>query len=229
VASPHRVLLEIAAFDLASALVAAGAGADRLELCRDAAAGGLTPPMDWVEAAVDTGVPVAVMIRAHADGWTFAPDEHAAMRADAIAAVRAGAAAVVWGALRTDATVDAPALRALVEAVAPVPVVVHRAFDAARDLDEALDALVACGAARVLTSGGAATALDGADRLAALAHRAAGALTILPGGGVRAGTVAGIVRRSGAAEVHSGASAPGTGRVDPAEVRRLRAALDALP
>lgn len=223
------MLLEIAAFDPDSALTAARTGADRVELCRQASAGGLTPPLDWVRSVTDAvDVPVTVMIRPHADGWTFTPAEHAAMREAARQSVAAGAAGVVWGALRADGTIDADALRALVDAVAPHPVTVHRAFDAARDLGEALDAILEAGAARVLTGGGPGRAIDHADRLAALVCQAGDDVIVMPGGGVRAETVAEIVRLSGAQEVHSGASAPGSERVDADEVRRLRAALDAV-
>jgi len=223
------VLLEIAAFDPASALAAAEAGADRIELCRDAAASGLTPPLDWVRHVTEaTRVPVMAMVRAHAAGWSFSDAEHAAMRDDARRVLDAGAAGVVWGALRADGAVDADALQALVEAVAPHPVTFHKAVDAARDLGEAVDTLLACGVRRVLTSGGAPTALAGADRLAALIERVGTEIGVMPGGGVRAANVAEIVRRTGARQVHSGASAPGSDRVDAAEVRRLRAVLDGL-
>ena len=225
IASPTPVL-EIAAFELASALAAAEAGADRVELCRDASAGGLTPPIGWIETVVaQTDVPVVAMIRSHADGWTFADAEHAAMRADAQTAIRAGASGVVWGALQADGTVDADALRQLVEAVTPYPVIFHRAFDAARDLDEALDVLIDCGVTRVLTGGGPGRALDNVDRLAALVQRAGDRITVMPGGGVRAANIAEIFERTGAREGHSGASGAGDGRVDPVEVRNLRAAL----
>ena len=222
-----RVTLEIATFDLESALAAAASGADRIELCRAPEAGGLTPPCDWAESAArQGGVPVVVMVRAHADGWTFTEAEHAAMRRDAQDAVRAGAAGVVWGALRPDGTVDEPALHALTETVAPCEVVFHRAFDAARDLDEALDTLVACGVARVLTGGGAGNAADNLDRLGDLVRRAGAQMTVMPGGGVRASNVAEIVRRTGAREVHAGPRLR-NGRVDPEAVRRLAARLGA--
>ena len=119
-------------------------------------------------------------------------------------------------------------VEALVETAGPSPVIVHRAVDAARDLDEAMDALVACGARRVLTSGGTANVLAGADRLAHLIERLGADLAVMPGGGVRASNVTEVVRRTGAREVHSGASLPGSGHVDASEVRRLRAVLDAL-
>ena len=220
------VQLEIAAFDPASALRAAEAGADRIELCRDAEAAGLTPPLAWIgEVTARVSVPVVVMIRSHANGFAFTKAEHAAMRDAAREALAAGAAGIVWGALRTDGTVDESALCALVEAVAPMPVVFHRAFDAARDQVEALDTLMACGATRVLTSGGAPTALAGADRLAELIRYAGDELTVMPGGGIRASNVAEVLRRTGARAIHSGASAPGHAMVDAAEVQRLGAQL----
>ena len=149
------------------------------------------------------------------------------MREDARRVLDAGAAGVVWGALDRDGRIACDALRALVETAGPSPVIVHRAVDAARDLDEAMDALVACGACRVLTSGGTTNALAGADHLGALIERLGSDLAVMPGGGVRASNVAEVVRRTGAREVHSGASLPGSNRVDASEVRRLRAILDA--
>ncbi|MEO0560313.1 MAG: copper homeostasis protein CutC [Bacteroidota bacterium] len=221
-----RPVLEIAAFELASAFAAAEAGADRIELCRDASAGGLTPPLDWIRTlTAQTDVPVVAMIRSHADGWTFTDAEYAAMRDDALAAIRVGASGIVWGTLRADGTVDEPALRQLVETVAPHPVVFHRAFDAARDLDAALETLIDCGVTRVLTGGGPGRALDNVDRLADLVQRAGDRITVMPGGGVRASNVAEIIQRTGACEVHSAASSSSDGRVDPTEARTLRAVL----
>ena len=218
------ITLEIAAFELASARAAAAAGADRIELCRDAAAGGRTPPVAWVRQLVaETDVPVVAMVRSHADGWTFRDDEHAAMRDDAGALLDAGAAGVVWGALTPGDDIDAEALRQLVAAVAPAPVVFHRAFDAARDLDAALDTLIDCGVARVLTGGGPGPAFSNLDRLAALTRRAGDRITVMPGGGVRASNVGEVLDRTGAREIHSGARS-GDG-VDPAEVGALRRAL----
>lgn len=78
----------------------------------------------------------------------------------------------------------------------------HRAFDETPDLDAALDDLIEAGAARVLTSGGVATAFDGAARLAALVRRAADRIAILAGGGVRAHNVTAVVRATGVREVH---------------------------
>ncbi|MEP6730338.1 MAG: copper homeostasis protein CutC, partial [bacterium] len=78
----------------------------------------------------------------------------------------------------------------------------HRAFDFARDQDEAMDALLALGVDRVLTSGGASSALEGAYALQRLVERAGNSLTVMAGGAITASNVAEVVRLSGVREVH---------------------------
>jgi len=50
----------------------------------------------------------------------------------------------------------------------PLPVTYHRAFDESADLHQALEGVIQSGAKRVLTSGGAKSALEGAAVLAKL-------------------------------------------------------------
>jgi len=71
----------------------------------------------------------------------------------------------------------------------------------------------------VLSSGAAATALEGAATLAAMGERAGGALRIVAGGGVRAHNVAELVRRSRVREVHARCGG------DAARIRAIREAL----
>jgi len=56
----------------------------------------------------------------------------------------------------------------LFEFAKPLPVTYHRAFDEASDLHQALEDVTQSGAKRILTSGGAKSALDGAAVLANL-------------------------------------------------------------
>ena len=60
----------------------------------------------------------------------------------------------------------------------------HRAFDMACDLEEALEAAVAAGCRRILTSGGRNTAVEGIDTLRALVAQAVhfSARSVRPGG-----------------------------------------------
>ena len=59
------------------------------------------------------------------------------------------------------------------------------------------------GVERVLTSGGAPTAWEGASTIAALVGRAHGTIRIIAGGGVRASNVTALVRATGVDEVHA--------------------------
>jgi copper homeostasis protein len=67
----------------------------------------------------------------------------------------------------------------------------------------ALDALISLGIQRVLTSGGAATAVDGIPILRQLVERSRGAIAIMAGGGVRAHNVRILVDGTGVREVHA--------------------------
>jgi len=125
------------------------------------------------------------------------------MLRDVRGAGRSGLAGVVTGVLSPDGSVDAPRTRALVEAAAPLPVTFHRAFDRVADKVSALEALIDAGVARVLTSGGAPTALEGAETIAALVRQARDRMVVLAGGGVRAHNVRDLIALTGVREVHS--------------------------
>jgi copper homeostasis protein len=91
---------------------------------------------------------------------------------------------------------------------AELRVTFHRAFDVCRDAGRALETLIALGVERVLTSGQAATAPEGAAAIAGLVRQAAGRIGILPGGGVTEENVATLVRATGVTEVHLTGAAP---------------------
>ena len=105
-------LLEIAVQDVAGARVAVAGGADRLELCAALPeTGGLTPSIGLlaeVVAAVPATVGVHVLVRSRPGGFTYTADELAVQVSDVRAAVAAGAAGVVVGALRATAPWTAP-------------------------------------------------------------------------------------------------------------------------
>lgn len=96
-----------------------------------------------------------------------------------------GAAGIVVGALTPSGAVDLVAMQRLVAAAHPLPVTFHRAFDvAAGDPFEDLEAVIALGCARLLTSGRAPSAWDGRGLLSRLVRRANGRLIVMPGKGV---------------------------------------------
>lgn len=192
-----RLAVEIAVQDLAGVRIAQTAGADRVELCVAlGATGGLTPPIGLIEAAVATGLPVHPLIRTRPGGFGYDAAEVDVLVRDVRAAVRAGAAGVVVGALTPRGEVDDDAVRVLVEAAGGAHVTFHRAFDVVADARAAIDRLAALGVTRILTSGGATRAIDGRDAIAAVvahAHATGGRVQVMAGGGVRVEDIGGLL------------------------------------
>lgn len=196
-----RVITEVCVDSAAGALAALDGGADRVELCVGLEIGGLTPSVgvqEWVNRTIASHV----LIRPRAGDFCYRRDETLVIQRDIEAAFELGAAAVVVGALTTDGDVDAAAMRGFLRAADGRPVTFHRAFDMTRDPIAALETLVDLGVARVLTSGCRRSAAEGAELLGHLVRRAAGRLVVMPGGGITPANAAGIVRTSGAAEIH---------------------------
>ncbi len=198
-----RPLVEVAVDSVASAVMAAGLGADRLELCQDLELGGTTPSLGLLEAVLErVSIPVVVMIRPRAGDFVYGPDDCRVMEADIRHAVRAGATGVVVGPLTAEAGIDRDGLKRLVQAAGPAQVTFHRAFDLVGDPLEALEVLVNHGVARLLTSGGGVTADAGRALIGRLAERAGQRLAVMAGGGVVAEHVEVLVETTGVREIH---------------------------
>lgn len=198
-----NVLVEACVDSVTSARQAEAAGARRLELCRNLEVGGTTPDFETLARVREhTRLPLHVLIRPRGGDFHYQRDEAATLLADIAAAASGGADGVVLGAVRPDGRVDSELTRRLVAAARPLNVTFHRAFDHVRDPLEALDSLLELGIERVLTAGHAGTAEAGIPVLQRLLLHARGRLTILAGGGIRAGNAARIVRETGVRELH---------------------------
>ena len=197
------MLVEACVETVDTAVAAERGGARRLELCANLADAGTTPSAGTIAAVkARVTIPVFVIIRPRGGGFVYSDSELDVMRRDIAEAQRLGADGIVIGVLRDDARVDEVRTRMLVAVAGGLPVTFHRAFDATPDQSEALETLVACGVRRVLTSGGAAAALEGADRLGALVAQAAGRIGVLAGGAIWKEQIPELVRRSGVTEIH---------------------------
>jgi len=242
--SPPRRVLEIASNSVASALAAQSGGADRIELFDNLAEGGTTPSQGSIAVARERlRIPLFVLIRARPGDFLYDPLETEIMLRD-IAQCRAlGCDGVVIGALDADGGIDMALCRELAQSAGPMQVTFHRAFDAARDLPQALEQVIALGCQRVLSSGGQGSAEAGVDMLATLVARANGRISVMAGAGITADNIAAIADRSGCRELHASAKAthrspmrfhnpaliglsPDWTATDPATVAALRATLD---
>jgi copper homeostasis protein len=197
------ILVEVCVDSVECALAAEAAGAGRVEVCADLVEGGTTPSAGTIALCCERlRIPVFVMIRPRGGDFVYSAAECEVMRRDVACAKRFGAAGVVFGVLGRDGAVDGERTRLLVEDARPLAVTFHRAFDVCREPLGSLEALIAAGVDRVLTSGQAATAEAGLPLIERLVRHGAGRIGVVAAGGVREGNVAAIVARSGVTEVH---------------------------
>jgi copper homeostasis protein len=202
-----RVMIEVCVGDIESAIAADVGGADRIELCDNLAVGGTTPSAGTIaEVCRWVSIPVHVLIRPRGGDFVYSERELTVMRHDIEAAKALGAAGVVLGVLSAMATVDRDLTMALVSGARPLGVTFHRAVDQTPDPREAVDTLIALGVERVLTSGGCATALEGASSIAGLVSYAQDRITIVAGGRISADNLETIVRQAQVSELHIGSS-----------------------
>jgi len=225
-----RFLLEISVESVAAAVAAERGGAQRIELCEDAAIGGVTPSVPMMrEARSRVKIPIFAMIRPRGGNFVYSNDEFAAMRRSIDDARAAGMDGLVLGILTTERRVNVVRTRELIGLCGGLPVTFHRAMDEAVDLPRALEEIIATESQRILTSGGKASALEGAETIAGLVAKAGQRIVILPGAGIHPDNVREVARRTGAKEFHSGLSSilgrgADAGRFE-AEVRRLKSNL----
>jgi len=203
----RKCLLEISVETLEAAMAAERGGANRIELFSDLSAGGVTPCADLVRTVrAQVHVPIFVMIRPRAGDFVYSDAEFSEMRRSIANAKESGMDGAVLGVLTKDHRVDVERTRQLVELAKPLPVTYHRAFDEAAHLHQALEDVIKTGAQRILTSGGAKSALEGAAVLAELIEAAGERIVIVAGAGISAANTRQIAQRTKAREFHSGLS-----------------------
>jgi len=197
------VLVEAAVESLEAALAAAEGGAHRLELCTDLAHGGTTPDVQLLRACrSQLVIPTFVLVRPRPGDFVYTAAEHRTMLEQIHLAKDAGARGIVTGALTATQHISETQTAELRDAARPLPVTFHRAFDACLDLAVALARLIDLDIDRVLTSGGAPTAPEGAARISRLVIQSERRIEILAGGGVNPDNVARLVHETGVREVH---------------------------
>ena len=195
--------LEVCASQYYDALAAEEGGAQRIELCSALSVGGLTPSLGLLRQ-LRTRLRIAIfpLIRLRAGDFCYTPEEVAVM-ADDIRLMRLeGADGFVFGCLTSAGDYDTEANAQLLEAAGGLPCTFHRAFDVAPRPVLLLTAVMDAGFARLLTSGGAATALEGAEALHELVSLAKGRIKIQCGSGVMADNILSLAQKTGARCFH---------------------------
>ncbi|HEY6978510.1 MAG TPA: copper homeostasis protein CutC [Chitinophagaceae bacterium] len=198
--------LEIAVFNISSALSAATAGADRIELCENPVDGGTTPSFGTLKIVREKiNIPAFPIIRPRGGDFLYSDEEFDVIKKDVQLIKDLGFEGIVVGLLRKDGTIDTRRTGKLVELAYPMEVTFHRAFDRATEPLHALEEIIICGCQRILTSGQAPNAIDGKELLRQLIERADERIVIMPGSGVRSNNIAELAAYTHAHEFHSSA------------------------
>lgn len=186
--------LELAAFNLKSALLGLEAGVDRIEFCDNFSTGGLSPNMDdFKKLRKKSIVPIFVMIRPRGGDFFYSTTEISEMKKSIEIFKNLGADGFVFGALDGKSMIDKEINSQLVELCSPFPTTFHRAFDRTPCPEISLQDCIDCGFTNILTSGFEATALKGLETLNKLKNLAQNRINLVVGGGVRSTNLAELI------------------------------------
>jgi copper homeostasis protein len=198
--------LEIAVFNLESALDAIYAGADRIEFCENPAEGGTTPSYGSLARLIQIATkPVFPIIRPRGGDFLYSDEEFEILKADVQLVKELGYPGCVIGMLLPDGNIDVNRTAELVAIAGNMEVTFHRAFDRCLDPLKGLEDIVKTGCKRILTSGQVPNAFDAIPLIKQLVEQAEDRIIIMPGSGVRANNILDIIQQTGAVEIHSSA------------------------
>lgn len=181
-------MIEICCGSVRDALLCDQMGIRRIELNSALSLGGLTPSVAALEMIkASTNLEVICMVRPRGGGFCYDEADYCQMYREAESLLAHGADGLAFGFLTPERMIDEVRVKAFVDLIHKTghTAVFHRAFDCVDDQEKALETLIACGVDRVLSSGGAETALEGFDILLRLKAIYGDRIEILPGAGIR--------------------------------------------
>ncbi|MBA3828070.1 MAG: copper homeostasis protein CutC [Taibaiella sp.] len=200
------MIIEVCAFNIQSCMLAYNAGASRIELCADPMQGGVTPSYGTIRYVREkVPIPLFPIIRPRGGSFVYDDEEFAIMRQDILLCKELGCDGIATGMQLADGRIDADRLKQVVEWAYPMQVTVHRVFDVTPDPFAALETIIDCGCARILTSGQQKNAMAGAYMIAKLGATAGERIAIMPGGGVRSANIKELIEATNANEFHTSA------------------------
>jgi copper homeostasis protein len=215
--------LEIACFNLESALIAQKAGADRVELCADISVGGITPNLEMIQQARQhLSIDLNVMIRPRGGNFVYSDAELEQMKSEIETIKKLDVSGFVFGILKEDKTINIEQNLVLVELVKPFPCTFHRAFDKVLEYTQALEDVISCGFSTILTSGTFPNVMKGKEVLKLLVKQAKNRIEIMPGGGLRSTNISDLDEMVNANWYHSSAITDGSEITNIEEIIQLK-------
>ncbi|GAA0340228.1 hypothetical protein GCM10009092_00920 [Bowmanella denitrificans] len=211
-------------------------GAVRIELCGQMQLDGLTPSVEAMHIARDAFADVPgmlVMIRPRGGDFCYAMQDLLQMQESLYQAAECGADGVVFGLLNAEAELDLGPLKRLVDLAhqLSLPVTFHRAFDALRRPEVALEQLIDLGVRRILSAGAPWDSRQGVtaglQRLGDYIAQAKDRIEVVAGGGIHLHNLAQVYEHLAPLgqcwSVHSYSALLEEGRVSQARVAEMTA------
>ncbi len=215
--------LEIACFNLESAILAEKAGADRIEFCDNYNAGGITPSHETIKkAAHKIKIPVHVIIRPRGGDFVYTIHELEQMKKDIEFCKAQHIQGIVFGCLTVQNEIDLHVCMELMELAKPMNVTFHRAIDYCEDIYSQLEILLALGITRVLTSGTQSSAIEGGDIINQLQTKFGNHIIIMPGGGIRSTNLERVLKQTHSKEIHSAAITDNSDTCNEQEIKKMK-------
>ncbi|MFY7742006.1 MAG: copper homeostasis protein CutC [Flavobacterium sp.] len=215
--------LEIACFNLESALIAQKAGADRVELCADISVGGITPNLEMIQQARQhLSIDLNVMIRPRGGNFVYSEAEYKQIKSEIETIKKLGVNGFVFGILKEDKTINIEQNSELMELAKPFPCTFHRAFDEVLEHTKALEDVISCGFSTILTSGTFPNVMEGKEVLKLLVKQAKNRIEIMPGGGLRSTNISDLDEIVNANWYHSSAITDGSEITNIEEIIQLK-------
>lgn len=219
----HNKKIEIACFNLESALIAQKAGADRVELCADMLVGGITPAIEIIQLARENlSIDINVMIRPRGGNFVYSNSEFEQMKSEIEIIKKLGVNGFVFGILNEDKSINVDQNKELVELAKPFPCTFHRAFDEVLDYEQALEDVISCGFSTILTSGTFPNVMEGKEVLKQLVIQANNRIEIMPGGGLRSTNILALDEMVNSNWYHSSAITDGSETASLEEIVQLK-------
>lgn len=198
-----KVLFEVCANSVESAVNAQIGGANRIELCANLENGGTTPSFASIKISRSKlDIPINVLIRPRGGDFLYSELEFQEIISDIKKCKDMEINGIVCGFLNKDGSIDKDRTKEIIELSYPMSFTFHRAIDVSKDPYKSLDDIISCGATRILTSGTANKAINATDILSKLVQLAGDKIIIMPGSGINASNIAKLHSEVNAKEYH---------------------------
>lgn len=196
---------EICIESYAGAQIAANLAYTSVEVNAALDLGGLTPSLGLVKQLENLPIEKNCMIRPRAGGFCYSEDEYNTMLSDLDILRNMEIEGIVFGFLTSNFCIDIKRTREFVSIIhqANKKAIFHRAFDNTKDPEEAIQTLINLKVDRLLTSGQAETALEGATLLAKLQKKYGQQIELVAGAGISSGNVIDLLERTKINYIHA--------------------------